>query len=262
MKRIALVGLSSLLAIALPAIQAQAGALTISYYTVGEGDKDANRLAGGVFNNEVQSQLGPDGLPVLNTAAYGCTTNCVSGGGFPTDLTANGEITYWSPSLNMGGSGGTSDVTSTGSGTVVLPFNVPQNFFPPNGSGASDFNGFQAATLTGTLDLPAAELVSFSIGADDMAFAYLDGQVVCDLGGVHSATAGTCVTPFTVAAGTHSLEVFFVDINNVQSGLSFDVTTADVVVGPSGPSVPEPSTLAVLASALAGLWLLGRRARS
>ena len=67
-----------------------------------------------------------------------------------------------------------------------------------------------------------------------MAFAYLDGTVVCDLGGVHGDSAGACVTPFNISAGPHNLEVFFVDINNVQSGLTFDVTTAGVTTTGGG----------------------------
>jgi hypothetical protein len=253
MKKFAVL-LAGALAATAPVMAAHASALTIDYYTIGETDADANHLAFGTFSNEVQNTLGPDGLPVLNTTQYGCVSGCISGSGLPTDLTASGEITYWSPTLNNGGAGGTSDVTFTGTGTVSLPFNVPSNFFPPNGTGSSDGSGFQAATLSGTLNAPTAETVSFNIGADDMAFAYLDGQLVCDLGGVHGSTAGTCVSPFTIAAGDHSLEVFFVDINNVQSGLTFGVTTQGVTTNP----VPEPVTLAVFGTALLGLGLAKR----
>ena len=233
-----------------------ANSATITYYSIGETDKDANHLAGGAFSNEVQNQLGANGLPVLNTAAYGCTTNCYSPGGAPTDVLADGEITYWSPTLNNGGAGATSDVALTGTGTVSLPFSVPSNFFPPNGTGSSDYNGFMAATISATLNNSVAEQISFSIGADDMAFAYLDGTVVCDLGGVHAESAGACVTPFTIGAGAHQLEVFFVDINNSQSGLVFDVSTQGVTT--TTPSVPEPASLAMF---MAGLGWLGLGAR-
>lgn len=233
-----------------------ANTATITYYTIGEADRDANHLAGGTFNNEVQDALGPDGLPVLNTAAYGCTSNCYAPGGAPGDVLANGEITYWSPALNNGGAGGTSDVTLTSSGTVALPFNVSSNFFPPNGTGSSDSNGFQAATLTATLVNTNTEQISFSIGADDMAFAFLDGHVVCDLGGVHADSAGSCVTPFDITPGSHQLAVFFVDINNVQSGFSFDVQTQDVT---TAPSIPEPSSLALFAGGLGLVGVLARR---
>ncbi len=129
-------------------------------------------------------------------------------------------------------------VTQTLSTTTTLPFNVPANFFPPNGTGSSDGppNGYQAAVLSGTIDAPTAETLSFSIGSDDMAFAYIDGQIVCSDGGVHGSPSVPCTTP-TVSAGDHSFDLFFVDINQTQAGLTFSINSTGVTTSPP----PSPS---------------------
>lgn len=231
-----------------PVAGVHANALSITYYTISPSDQDVNHLAFGSYNNEVQAHLGPNGLPVLNTAAFGCLSNCFTAAPLPQDVTAGGELTWWSPALN-------SNVTNTGTYTVSLPFNVPSNFFPPNGTGSSDANGYQAATLSGVLNVPSAQTISFSIGADDAAFAYLDGNVVCSLGGVHAMTPGSCVTPFSIGAGAHALDVFFVDLNKVQSGLTFNVTTQGITTVPP-TSVPEPAELGLFGLGLSLIGLL------
>jgi len=109
---------------------AAADSLNITYFTIAETDKDANHLGFGLVTNEVQSTLGANHLPVLNTPAFGCVSNCFTLTPAPTDVLGDGEITYWSPSLNNGGAGGTSDVVQTGTGTVTLPF-ANNAFFPP-----------------------------------------------------------------------------------------------------------------------------------
>jgi fibro-slime domain-containing protein len=248
-----LLSLSALaIVLAFTAKTALADSLSITYFTIAENDKDENHLAGGTFSNEVQQTLGSDGLPVLNTTTYGCTSNCYAIPGAPTDVTASGEITYWSPSLNNGGAGGTSDVVATETTTTNLPFSN-DSFYPPNGGGSSDFNGFQAAELFGTITAPTSESLTFSLDSDDMAFVYIDNQLVCSDGGVHGVAPGTCITD-AIGAGSHTFDLFFVDINNSGAALDFSITTAGVTTAPTGPTstVPEPGTLMLLGTGLAG----------
>jgi fibro-slime domain-containing protein len=242
--------------VALAPLPARAGVITMSatYYTIAETDQDVNILAGGVYDNEVQSSLGTDGLPILNTTTYGCSSDCFTATPLPQDLTASGEITWWSPALNNGGSMGASDITETSTGTISLPYEN-DNFFPPDGSGPNDENGFQAAVFSTTLEVPTTpESISFNVGADDVAFVYLDGSIVCDLGGVHGDSAGTC-TSGTLSVGDHSLELFYADLHTTGAALTFNVTTADITGNPT----PEPGTIALLGAGLAVLPLIRRR---
>jgi hypothetical protein len=205
------------------------GSMNIAYYTVAESDRDVSSLPSGISSNYVLPGLGPHGLPVYNPKA----TALVGSVAAPYDLLADGEITWWSPALNGGGAGGASDVVETGTGVVSLPF-ANDKFFPPNGAGASDLTGFQAAVLTGTLVAPAAETVSFTIASDDMAFLYLDGQIACDDGGLHRASSVACTTS-TIAAGPHTLSVFYVDLDPVAAVLDFSVATSNVSVDTPNP---------------------------
>jgi hypothetical protein len=258
--RLNVLSLSALaVVLAFSAKTALADSLSISYYTIAETDKDANNLGGGTTTHEVQQTLGPDGLPVLNTPTYGCVSNCYDLTKPPTDVVASGpgagEITYWSPTLNNGGAKGASDVTLTETVPTSIPFSNDK-FFPPNGTGSGDGSGFQAAELFGTINVPTTENISFSISSDDMAFAYIDGSLVCSDGGVHAATAVPCTTLDAVTAGSHSFNLFFVDINNVAAALDFSITTTGVTT--SAPT-PEPSTFIMLGTGLVGAAGLVRR---
>lgn len=237
--------------VALPSM-ARAGTVTatVSYYTLSPSDPDANQNIDGLVTNEVRPTLGPDGLPVLNSGP-GCTAPCYANGGSVNtihDVNGANEITYWSPIYN-------SNVSYEGSTAVTLPYDDP-TLFPPEGNGSSDANGLQTAVISTVLTVPTTETVSFTVGADDDAFVYLNNQLVCDLGGVHP-NASTGCSSMVMAPGSYALNVFYADLHAVAASLDFAVDTANV----TGSPVPEPPSVLLLATALLGAAVLRLRSR-
>jgi fibro-slime domain-containing protein len=84
-------------------------------------------------------------------------------------------------------------------------------------------------------------VISFSVGADDAVFVYLDGTIVCDLGGAHASTSVTCSSP-EVNAGIHTLDLFYVDLRQTNAALNFAVATQNVTVTPVCGGPPTSST--------------------
>jgi fibro-slime domain-containing protein len=247
---------------------AAAQTMSVTWYTVSSSDPDRPfpYSGGAVVDDEVLSALGPGNLPEYNSAYGGpAIHDLVSiGGGIQ-------EITWWSPAHDP-------DVTQTGTGTVSLPINLPCTsssncLYPPNGKGTADAgsSGYEAAVFSATLTPKTTESISFSIGADDVAFAYLNGQIVCDLGGVHPDAPGTCTSGTLSAGSTNSLEIFYADLRPAAAAFNFSIETTNVSSCPSGTSgpnctpvttgtgVPEPLTLGLMSFGFAALGCVRRR---
>ena len=232
---------STAVAIAAPA----SAAITMSatYFTTTLPDADFQSQCCGTFGNMIKATLGPDGLPVLNTGPGGYSGPTIH------DVNGNGEITWWSA--------GTSRVQTPGAHTVTLPF-ADGSFFPPDGSGTGDGNGYLTAEFVGTLVVPVTESVTFTFGADDDAFIAVNNNVIAQLGGVHGNSPGP-VTTAIMNPGNYTLRLFYADRYQTQASLNFSVDTVGVSVN---PGVPEPATWAMMLVGFGGLGGLLRRRRS
>lgn len=215
------------------------GSLLAQFYTVtsgGNGDFDTQCCS--TRPNMVSSVLGPNRRPVYNPDGG----PAIKG----VDALTN-EIQWWTPGTTAGGDA----VTLGPSAIVPVPF-TDTSFFPPNGTGGGNGNGFLTAHFTGNLNLGRRTLVTANVGADDDAFVFINRQLVAGLGGVH-AIQFSPQGSILLGPGTYQMDVFFADRFQTQSSLQFSFT---------GSYVPEPQSWAML---IAGFGLVGatmRRRRS
>lgn len=214
------------------------GSMTANYFTVtagGAGDFQTY-CCGDVRSDLVLTSLGPNGLPVYNAASVGPQTMLGVDAG-------TGELQWWTPGVTNGGD----TVVSTGSASVAFPY-INTALFPPNGTGASNGNGFQTVHFVSTLNLAQTSKVTFSIAADDDVFLFIGGQLFTGVGGVHGFTAAPTVTK-TLAAGSYAFDLFFADRHTVASALDISGTFA---------VVPEPATWGMM---IVGFGMVGMSVR-
>jgi len=239
------------LAVSAIAPSAYAGSLTADFFTLSPSNPDVEHDIPGVQTGLVQSKLGPDGLPVASALAL---TGFASGSSnHISDVNGSNEILWWTPSTN---------VTAAAQNVIVsLPYN--QVLFPngtgiPNGSGFDGSDGYTSAHLSGTFNLASVGTITMSLGSDDDAWVFVNGNLVDDNGGVH----GFSDVPFDVTTdlnvGLNTLDIFFADRHTVGSELAFN---ADINISPT-TGVPEPLTLSVFGAGLAGAAAMRRRKKA
>ena len=224
------------------ALPASADTFHIQYFegTTGSADfYNGNNVPIGVSNDYVLSTLGPDGLPVFNPNFTASGSVLAPNSAY---LNSSKELLYWT--LGAGPSGAT--IKTDGSGTIALS-STSVNMFAP-GTGGTDAVYEETAILTGQFSVGGPSNVTFNVGADDMAFVYVDGQLVQSLGGIHADTSAPGNTLYYSAAGTHNVEIFYADRDVTQATLSFSETGTPVSV----TATPEPSSFVLLGSGLVG----------
>jgi hypothetical protein len=217
---------------------AQAGSVTPTlsahYYEVADhSDPDFNTNSTPIVANG--SMLGPNGLPVAT--------------GGVNDLTAGGEITWWSPALNSH----VHETTPAGA-TITLPYN--SDMFAPNSTGGNDESFFETATFSGKFNLAGPGTVEFQLGSDDDSFIYVDGVLFGQNPGVHGESSVDFTSPM-LAAGNHSIEIFYADRQNVAAHLQLTLLS-DITIS---PGVPEPATWAMMLMGFGGLGAAMRAKR-
>jgi fibro-slime domain-containing protein len=186
------------------------------------------------LNNEVQTGLS-GGRPVLNNA-----------GSAPLAESPGTVLPWWTP-------GGAVTLESTNS-NYTLP--ASQNMFVPNGTGVNppgDSVHYQTAIFTGNLTIAAGGTIFF--GGDDDVFLALNGQIVDQIGGVHSTTDDTYTIPVG-GGGTYALTLFYADRDQVDANLQFSTT------GTLTAAVPEPSTWAMMILGFLGVGFMAYRRKS
>jgi fibro-slime domain-containing protein len=216
-----------------------ASVLTGNYFKIPYADPDMEKGIDGVHQGLVTNTLGPNGLPVAST--YGQTLTDPEGPITMIDPTTK-EIQWWTP--------GYDGIQFEKTQNDTLPFVFP-NFYP-DGQGA-DYPTYRSVHWQGSFNLASPGSVTLSLGSDDDVWAYIDGVLQIDDGGVH----GVSYVPNVISGlsgGNHTLDIFFADRHTVGSEIDFD---ADVTLNPS--TVPEPSTLSLLGFGLPALLAYRRR---
>lgn len=213
----------------------QADALTGLYTQVALGDPDFSggfNAGGPLAHGLVQSQLGPNGLPVLSATG-------ISRLGTSSDMNqTTDELLWWSagadPYVSL-------DQIPVKTDSLPLNYGYPlQNWYPTGQT--SDQNFYRSVHWEGTFNMASAGQVSLTLQTDDDGWAYIDGTLVTEY------HYGDIASPAnsTVSAGLHRIDLFYDDRAPTFDQVLF---SSSVPLSP----VPEPNTITVFIAGLIGL---------
>ena len=168
------------------------------------------------------------------------------------NVSGTGQILWWTAQAGI-----VSVDTSVGAGGVRQDAFVGNilggaafgsNFFA-NGA-ANNANGFRAVHWTGAFTVGAGG-ATVLLSADDDAWLFLNGARVLDNGGIKAIGLSTTDTEI-LPPGNYVLDLFFADRFQTQSGIVF---ACEGCLDP----VPEPATLLLFGTTLAGIGAVIRR---
>jgi hypothetical protein len=213
---------------------AQTSALTGFYTQVAAGDPDFGSAPEILPVGLVQSQLGPDGLPVLTAA--GIATLGTSDINPTTD-----ELLWWSPGQNDPYV--SYDLNPVEVDSLPMAFGYPNPWYPTGQS--SDESYFRTVHWEGTFDLATAGSISLDVSVDDDSWIYIDGTLVNE-----DHYGFTSDTTTDLSAGEHSINIFYDDRQPIYDAFNL---TSSVTLSP----VPEPGAVPLFAAGAFGLLVCG-----
>jgi fibro-slime domain-containing protein len=237
---VTMVGLGMALTLTLAASPALALSLTGNYFTLSATHPDTlGGIDGATVTGLVLPALSGTGLPVY--------TGAVPVSGAITD-TVGGAIQWWTAHGGIV----TADKVQVDSftGGVLGGGAFASNFYPTGQ--ANDANGYRSVHWTGVFHVGAGG-ATLNLSADDDAWLFLNGNLRLDNGGVKAIGLAT-TSSTNLVAGDYVVDLFFADRHQVQSGIAFSCEGC-LDLDP----VPEPATLLLFGTTLAGLGAVVRR---